>query len=334
SVRHKQTQAIWHSRRLLAHWFEPQFNHVPMVDPHPSKSGKARHQALRESTRAQGVKNFNAPLVRAGLVPRQPKNVHRTDGTFPLSIPVSETSFFRWYKGRSGHQKERILREKKSMHKDAKMDATQKAARYRKLDQRAHHRLAFNIGINTIIEIGKGRNGEPTHILMLKRGPHVPEAPKYWDLPAGLLRPGENPREVIQERAAKELGLPTKKLIRIGPGLQPTAKDAWFALHRTDKANNYNGVVIHRADMTADEAIRRMEKHLKRQRNDHSKASEFALIPRDPESIRQFLRTHDKTWLPEALRLYGRELQRNKPSDRQIVRWPFMEQRAKQAKKV
>ena len=247
---------------------------------------------------------FNAPIMRVGNVSRQKRGKKRVSGA---RIPVYTTTFNEWYQGRRSKEKTELLQQKAALKGKAKRKAL-------RLDKQAHDRFAFNIGINSILEVGKGSDGKPTHIVITKRPALVPEAPGFWDLPAGLIRAGQKPMEVINARSAAEVGIDKSKLRLIGKGLKPAKKETWFALHRIDSATNYNAFVVQRADIPAEEAAKAIQARIEsaQARKDPWAPVSFSLIPRTPEAIREFIRTHDKTWVPEALRLYSFELTRAK----------------------
>ncbi len=334
-IRHQQAQGIPSKRRLLAQWFRPVLVDTPMPNPAPTISGqdalgkllvsRARTKIQTTSGQKTGVQLFNASIVRTGFVPRQKRSkIGSHSGIIPeLKIPVTATDFNTWYQSSRSAEKKAWLdakdhwkqkgRETGKIRVASKLNET--------LDQQAHQRFAFNIGINSIVEIGKGPDHQPTHIVIMKRSRHVPEAPLHWDPPAGLIRAEEtgsrrgkprDPLSVINGRVAGEIGVDTKKLQLIGPGLKPTDQNVWFALHRIDQATNYNAYVIQRADISLKEAKANIRQKITaaKQKGDPWAAVDFRVIPRNPTAIREFLATHDKTWIPEALRLYSLQLKK------------------------
>jgi len=182
-----------------------------------------------------------------------------------------------------------------------------------------HEERAFNFGVNSILEVGDDGNGNPSHILVLKRSRASPEAPSWWDFAAGLVRADpkspagiSDPFDLIGKRVASEVGAKPEELQLIGPGLKPTKGKNAFALHRFDKPTNYNLVLVQRLKATAESVEKTVRERIakgKREKDPWAPIG-FALIPRNPKAIREFLRTHDKTWMPEVFRLYSMELSR------------------------
>jgi hypothetical protein len=274
-----------------------------MPAPKPTLSGQKQLGRLLVSRANQGVQLFNAQITRTGHVHRQ-RRTGRPRRIPTVKIPVSATTFNEWFQGRHSDEKTALLYSKE------KALAEKRKRKPLRLDREAHARFAFNIGINSILEVGRGSDGKPTHIIITKRPKFVPEAPEFWDLPAGLVRANQNPMDVINARSAAEVGIDKNKLQLIGKGLKPTKKEVWFALHRIDAATNYNAFVVQRAEISAEEAARTIQTRIEsgRAKKDPWAPIDFVLIPRTPEAIREFIRTHDKTWIPEALRLYSFEL--------------------------
>jgi ADP-ribose pyrophosphatase YjhB (NUDIX family) len=248
--------------------------------------------------------------MRAGHVTRQRGLFRDAHGLATLSLPLHTTDFNTWYQGRHSAEKREALDTKQRLRNEPHLAVRTKHKQYAQIDAQAHSDHAFNIGINSILEVGRGRDGQPTHILLLKRGPHVPEAPNHWDFPAGLIRAGQSPADVINHRVKTELGIEPHQIRRVGPGLQPTEQDAWLALHRIDKAHNYNAIVVQRADITVTAARRTVSANIKKAKKDRNPwaPTAFRLVPRTPDAIREFVRKNDATWMPEVLRLYAREL--------------------------
>src|SRR3989344_1099493 len=102
-------------------------------------------------------------------------------------------------------------------------------------------RLPFNIGVNAIVEL-VDKTGRPAHIVMIKRGQNVFEAPGYWDFPAGIVRFRENPVERIKNRIEGELGVKGSQIDFIGKNLEPAPEKnpPALAVHLEKRLANYN----------------------------------------------------------------------------------------------
>ncbi|MDD5148308.1 MAG: hypothetical protein PHH08_02480 [Candidatus ainarchaeum sp.] len=208
------------TRHLLAGpWFVPKLVEREMPAPKPGASGQKALERLVASRAKKGVELFNAEIARIGRIPRQERTGRPRTEIPTVKIPVSKATFNEWYSGRRSAEKRAILGEK------VKALAEKKIRTAKRLDRKAHRELAFNIGINSILEIGSGQDGEPTHIVIIRRPPAVPEAPKWWDLPAGLVKAGQNPMDIINARISDELGIDRSRLRLIGKGLKPAKKE-------------------------------------------------------------------------------------------------------------
>ncbi|GEM_PF-4955486 len=306
---------------LAGPWFAPKLVPMEMPNPKPTVSGQRQLGRLLVSRANRGVQLFNAPITRVGNVQRQTRKTlferARSKSETPvIQIPVSSTDFNTWYQLRRSREKRAIIQGKKRIREvvsnESKRIPIAREAEFKleTLDKKAHAEMAYNIGINSILEVGRGVDGQPTHILVLRRSRHSPEAPLWWDHPAGLIRAGQKPMDVISGRVALEVGVKPNQVQLIGPGLKPTNQETWLTLHRIDRANNYNAIVVQRADISAADATHTLRTKIKdaQAKGDPWAPVDFKLIPRTPDAIRAFLKSHDKVWMPEPLRLYAREL--------------------------
>lgn len=311
-VRHAQAQALRaKTRGLLAHWFVPKWKIVERPATAISPSGKHALETLKREKAQQEIKLFNAPIARMVHFKRQERTGRVRKGTV-RNILFAATDFDSWYASSRSDENRSI--------QDQKQASRESTARLRRntlgrLDRQSHKQDAHNIGVNSILEVGRDPNGAPTHILLLKRSAYVPEAPHYWDPPAGLVRMNQKPIEVINNRVAAEVGVDPTDVRLIGTGLKPTKREMWFAMHHIGERTNYNAFVIQRVNRDVREIERTVRENIRRSREGESGkprnpwgAQDFALIRRTPDAIRKFLREHDETWIPEVLRLYAREL--------------------------
>ncbi|HLD58635.1 MAG TPA: NUDIX domain-containing protein [archaeon] len=294
-VRKQQMKQILAGKRklLLGPWFRPKLVQSEMPVSQRSVSGQRQLEKLLASEKGKNF--FNGRIARIGFVNRQARRERKRAANF--KIPVSEIGFFDWYAASKS-------REKKSLQ--AKESKTAKTR------GRLPEAVPFNLGLNSIIEIGKGAHGEPTHIILIRRPMNVATTGAgYWDLPAGLLMAGKNPVDAVNARSAAEIGIDKSKLKLIGKGLKPVKKETWFALHRMDNAAVFNAFFVQRANVSAEEVRKSIRARIRSKKDAWAPAG-FAIIPRTSEAIREFIRTHDKTVIPEALRLYAMELAKAK----------------------
>ncbi len=303
------------NRQLVLGWHEPEFVKAQLPQPKPTVSGQHALGTLLRDRAKRNVQLFNAQIARLGNV----KRVRVPSWLLPIiRYPVASTDFNTWYQGSRSKEKARALSTKtriaEAQRKKGRGNFEAAARRQREINARLHNERAFNFGVNSILEVGNDGKGNPTHILVLRRSKVSPEAPGWWDLPAGLVREKADPFEIIKKRVSSEVGVKDSELQLVGPGLKPTRERTAFALHRFDRPINYNLVLVHRLNIPVEEIRRTIRKRINegKKKRDPWAPIGFALIPRNPKAIRRFLASHDKTWMPEVFRLYSMELSRTK----------------------
>lgn len=303
---HEQISDIQHGHRgFVAHWFKMKL--VPAnLGPHQTNvKGKQEFDRMLRAFGRMGSKMKNGDITRTGFVPRLRKADSRKINE--LEVPVTQGKFFDYMETvlSRGVGMRRWLRKKEKKNQSFRKPSS------RELYERMHNRSTFNIGMNAILEVGKDMDGQPTHILVMRRPRTVPIEPEVHDFPAGLVRKGQSPVEAVTKRAAEEVGIKPESISLIGPDFKPTKEEIIFALQRLDRLANYNGVVIQRANVSAEHARENVERAIhegRRTRNAWSPIG-YYLIPRNPEAIRAFVRKYP-TFMPEILRLYSFELSR------------------------
>ncbi len=294
------------SRGLIAHWVKLNFVRENLGKPRLPKGGKRIWGKMRRAYVERGSKMTNGSLVRVGHIPRQ--RVNGNESAVPtVNVPFQPGKFFDYMQTVHGKKTVRVGKQKGGYRNPANESA------YR----RAHAQSVFNFGVNCILEVGNDGHGNPTHILIMKRPPTVPIEANVHDFPAGLVRemkPGASALTAVNARIAKETGIPVEKLRVVGPGFKPTNEEVFFTLQRLDRLANYNPVVIQRALVDEHEAARHVQANIdaSRAKKDAFAPTGFVLLPRNPEAIAQFARTHG-LFMPEVLRLYAQELNKHLP---------------------
>jgi len=279
----------------------------------PSNAAKRNIRQLLRHGKKHGATYFNAAIMRVGFVPRTRRGEPERETGKPIRIeyPTAETHYMDSFGGR--HQRA-ALWEIKQMKKAKKFSPEKRNARQQQMLRESHQRFPWNIGVSSILEVGNDGRGNPTHVLVLQRHPGVIEAPAFIDFPAGQILANQKPEERINKRVSAEVGVDPKEVQWIGPGLKPwTDKEpVMFALHRSGRMRNYNSIVIQRVSRDAEEVRKTVQAKIDeaKSKKDPWAAYDFALIPRNSAAIQMFLRSHDKTWMPEVLRLYSQELNR------------------------
>lgn len=300
----QQIRDIREGRRgLVAHWFKPNFVSTALPAPQSSVSGARSFARMRQAYERLGSHMTNGSIVRTGNVPRSRGKEVRT-----IDIPVTPGKFFGYMETVLGRGIQRRLRRKTESFRSPKSQREY---------ERAHARGTYNFGLNCILEVGNDGNGNPTHILVMKRPPTVPVEPNVHDFPAGLVRKlekGKSPLDAVNKRLEGETGIPASKLQIVGPGLVPTREEIYFTLQRLDRLANYNPVIIQRALVDAETVRRDIQSHIaaRKVKKDPFAPVGFELIPRNPKAIAQFARTHG-LFMPEVLRLYAQELNKHRP---------------------
>ena len=292
-------------RGFVAQWFKMKL--VPVeLGPHQTNArGKLEFNRMFRAFERMGSNMKNGQITRVGFIPRLRKTNSNEIGE--IEVPIADGKFFDYIEtvlSRGGGL--RRWRQKKE-----KRGINFRQPSSREYYERIHNRVTFNIGMNSILEVGQGAGGEPTHVLVMKRPKTVPIEPEVHDFPAGLVRKGQSPVEAVTKRAAEEVGINPRSISIIGPDFKPTKEEVIFALQRLDRLANYNGVVIQRATISIERARENVEKAIregKRTRNAWSPIG-YYLIPRNPEAIRTFIKKYP-TFMPEVLRLYSFELLR------------------------
>lgn len=304
-------------RGLVAHWFRMKFvpsgtifydqrlNEQSNPPSLSSRRAKLQFLGLHSHLSARGVNLTNGTIVRAGFVPRVSREMgKKSSDVSTVSIPYIPGKFFSYMETTMDGKRKKGSLAQKSF----------RDPRNRKSYSRAHDQGTFNIGLNCILEVGKNAHGEPTHILVMKRPSSVPIEPNVFDFPAGIIRNNREPQSLVKDlndRIFKETGLPTNEFGTIGPQFRNTKDPIFFALQRVNRLANYNPVIIQRFDRNVSDVRNDLERHLRQKEGrDAHAGSTFMLIPRTPDAIREFARTHP-TFMPEIFRLYARELYRN-----------------------
>lgn len=297
------------TRKLLFGWHTSVMTPAEMPGAKPTLSGQRHLGRLLQAKANKGVQLFNAPIARVGHIPRQIRGSKQT--AIPqVQYPISTTDYNTWYQGRHSAEKREWQNKKVSEYTKYPNLRKHTVPRIEARDHKAVEQFATTVGTNSILEVGNDGRGNPTHILFLKRPAEVPEAPHFWDFPAGLVRANEKPMDVLKKRVAVEAGIQPDEIQSIGPGLKPVSEEVWFALHRIERWNNYNMVAVQRVNKSAEEIAKVVQKRIE---DAHAKKDPWApvafeLIPRTPQGISEFLKRNDKVVMPEVLRLYAREL--------------------------
>lgn len=302
----RQVQDLRKGKRgLVAHWFKLEFVPRDLGKGTPSALGSRRFASMRNHLSGMGASLTNGPIVRVGHIPR----VRGKKGIPTIQVPYSPGKFFTYMGTVLSGKVKKGLRQRPSFRDSESVNQY----------ERFHRQATFNMGLNCILEVGNDGQGNPTHILVMKRPSSVPIEPDVHDFPAGLLRKTGTMAELISGvngRIEKEVGVKASALRVIGPGLKPVQEPILFALQRLDRLANYNPVVIQRANVGVEEVRRKVQAHIDDRRNarDPFAAAGFVLVPRDARSVREFAQKHS-TFMPEVFRLYAQELNKNRKRD-------------------
>lgn len=303
-------------RQLLGHWVRldsvPTTLPATKMTPSGARGLASRKELFRRQT---GKEMTSVEIHRVGNVERQRKRPGSGIGV--MSLPLAETPYFTHLAGVTSDEAHHWRQRNRKLHEAARRSNKlgELVVRRRKLFDRAHAELPFNIGINCILEVGRDSTGQPTHILLTRRPATVPAEPLSWDFPAGLWRKGQSPLDALNSRIQKELGISTEKLQIVGPDLKPVHEPVYLTVQRNNELLNYNPVIVQRAEVD----VRKLKRHMKRFIESGKKTKDpfrpvgFVLLRRDPAVIRDFIRRH-KMFMPEVLRLYGQELYKNSAS--------------------
>jgi len=286
-------------RQVLATWVRPVFSNSAFNPVQNFKSGQKRLDSLVAHAKKNGINLHLGKIARIGSVGTEVRGLQkRSNGILTVQIPVGGTNFFEFLQANKSREVRQELR---------------RGMKDRRVLQKMPAKFPFDMGIDSILEVGNDGRGNPTHILMLRRSGKVPVAPSVWDFPAGVYKEGADPMQLLKGRISAEIGVDPENLRTIGPGMRPTEEGVFFALHKLSDFQCYNLVAVQRLDRGVEEIESKISRKIRegREKKDAFIPSGFELIPRNPEAINSFRRTHP-VFMNEVLGKYAVELRKTR----------------------
>ncbi len=280
-------------RGVIAKWVNPTFIEAEehqLYPPKKSIKGNIKFAVLLALRKAQGINLFPGEIARIARI-EVPTQRNKT-GVLEVNVPHAKTDWFSFMRSWEGRVAEKKLRKYKTTQKD-----------------HLPREVPYDMGINTLLEVGDDGNGNPTHILLTRRPENALLGKSVYDYPGGIYKPGMNAMKVLKDRTHGETGINIEDLETIGPGFKPTTEPIFYALHRNDKDQCYNFVAIQRTRKSPEEIGQIIAKRIAeaKRKKDSSASSGYAFIPRNRKAIEKFLRTHP-LFTSEVVAEYAKEI--------------------------